>query len=83
MLSGKGKLQTLIQNYGKGGGTNWEAGVASYTLVYTKSLSEKDLLCTTEKSTQYSVIAYIGKESGKGLIYIRPIIYNYIYNIQL
>ena len=48
-----------------GGGINWEVGSGIYTLLHTKSVSNMDLLYSTGKSTQYSVIAYMGKESEK------------------
>lgn len=47
------------------------------TSLYTKSISNKDLLHTTGKSTQYSLIAYMEKESEKE--YICIYIYIYIY----
>ena len=36
-----------------------------YTLLYLTWITNKDLLCGTESSSQYSVMAYIGKESLK------------------
>ena len=33
-------------------------------------MTNKDLLHSTGKSTRYSVIAYMGKESGKEWIYV-------------
>ena len=52
-----------------GGGIKWKVGSDIYTLLYTKLISNKDLLYSTEKSTQYSVMAYVGKESEKKRIY--------------
>ena len=46
-----------------GGGINWEAGIEIYRLLHTKSPSNKDLLYSTGKSTQYPVIAYLRKRS--------------------
>ena len=40
-------------------------GIGIYTLLYTKSISNKDLLYSLGKYIQYSVIAYMGKESKK------------------
>ena len=45
-----------------GGGIHWGVGIGRYALFYSKLVSSKDLLYSTEKSTQYSVIAYMGKE---------------------
>ena len=36
-----------------------------YTLLYIKQIINKDLLYSTMKSTQYSIITYMGKESEK------------------
>ena len=48
-----------------GGGINCKVRIGIYTLLYTKSKSIKDLLYNTGKSMQYSVTAYLGKESKK------------------
>ena len=57
----------------KGGyreGINWEIGVDIYTLLCRKQITNKDLPYSTGKSTQYSVITYMGKESKKsGYVY--------------
>ena len=37
---------------------NGEVGVGVYMLLYKKSISNKDLLCSSGKSIQYSVIAW-------------------------
>ena len=52
---------------GKGGrgGINWKTGVDIYTLLYIEQITNKDLLYSTGNSTQYSVMAYVGKESKK------------------
>ena len=47
------------------GGVNWEIEIDVYILVYIKWITNKDLLYTTGNSTQYSVMAYMGKESKK------------------
>ena len=52
------------------GGTNWEAGIGIYTLLYAKQIGNKNLVYSTGKSTQYSAITYMGKESEKELIYV-------------
>ena len=40
-------------------GIHWEMSIDIYTLLYIK----ENLLCSTGNSTQYSVMAYIEKES--------------------
>ena len=47
------------------GRINWKVRTGIYTLVYTKSVSNKDLPYSTEKSIPYSVMAYMGKKSEK------------------
>ena len=51
-------------------GMDWEFGTGIYTLLYTKLIGNKDLLNSSEKSIQYSVIVYVGKESEKEWIYM-------------
>ena len=53
-----------------GGGMDWEVGIRIYTLPYTKLISKKELLYSSEKSIQYSVLTYMGKESEKEWIYM-------------
>ena len=36
-----------------------------YTLLHLAWITNKDLLCSTESSSQHSVMAYLGKESLK------------------
>ena len=43
-------------------GIDWEVGIGICTLLYTKTISNKDLLYSLEKSTQYSMTAYMGKD---------------------
>ena len=50
---------------GGGGGINWETGIDRYTLLFIKHITSKGLLYSTGSSTQYSVMAYIGKEPPK------------------
>ena len=47
------------------GGMNWEVGIGICTLLYTKSVGNKDLLYSSWKSIQYSAMAYIGKKYAK------------------
>ena len=47
------------------GGINWKIGIDIHTLLYIKQITNKDLLYHKGKSTQYSVMAYTGKESKK------------------
>ena len=44
---------------------NWEIGIDISTLLYIKQKTNKNLLYSTGNSTQYSVMAYMGKESKK------------------
>ena len=53
-----------------GGGISWKIGIDIYTLLYIKQITNKDLLYSTGNSTQYSVMAYMGKESKKEWIYV-------------
>ena len=56
---------------GKGVGINWKIGIDIYTLLYIKLITNKDLLYSTGNSTQYSVMAYMGKQSKKnGYMYM-------------
>ena len=48
-----------------GGGINWQIGIDIYTLLCIKYITKKNLLYSTGNSTQYSVMAYMGKESKK------------------
>ena len=45
------------------GGINEKIGLYIYTLLYIKYITNKDLLCSSGNFTQYSVMAYMGKES--------------------
>ena len=47
---------------GRGGEINWEVGMDIYRLLYIKQITNKNLLYSTENSTQYSAMAYMGKE---------------------
>ena len=46
-------------------GINQEFWINIHILLCGKYLLNKDLLCSTGNSTQYSVITYMGKESEK------------------
>ena len=48
-----------------GGGINWEIGIDINTLLHIKQITNKDLLYSTGNSIQYSVMAYMGKESKR------------------
>ena len=52
---------------------------SAYTLLCMKYITNKNLLCSTENSTQYSVKTYMTKESKKEWIYIYVCVYIYIY----
>ena len=47
------------------GGMDWEIGTDMCTVLYIGYITNKSLLCSTGNSTQYSVVAYMGKESLK------------------
>ena len=48
------------------GGQNYTGRLGlTNTLQYIKQTTNKDLLCSTRNSTQYSVVIYMGKESQK------------------
>ena len=53
-----------------GGGINWEIGIDIDTVLYIKQITNKDLLYRPGNSAQYSVMAYMGKESKKEWIYV-------------
>ena len=48
-----------------GGGIVREFRTDMYTLLYLKWLANKDLLYSTGNTAQYSVVAYMGKESKR------------------
>ena len=43
------------------GGIKWELGINKHTLVYVKQITNKDLLYSTGKYTQYLMITYTEK----------------------
>ena len=54
-------------------GIHWEISTDIYTLLYTKEITNKNMLCSTGNSTQYSVMAYMGKN-------LKQSRYRYVYN---
>ena len=50
-------------------GIHWEISIDIYTLLYIKEITNKNVLCSSGNSTQYSVMAYMGKEAKKESIY--------------
>ena len=52
------------------GGMDWEIGIGIYTLLYTKSIGNKDLLYSSGKSIQYFAIVYMGTEYEKEWLYM-------------
>ena len=56
------RTQTQVSGRKAGRGINWETGIDIYTLLYIKLITSKDLLYSTGNYTQYSVMAYKGKE---------------------
>ena len=52
------------------GGIHRKTGIDTYTLLHIKQVTNKDLLYSTGNATQYSVMAYMGKESKKEWIYV-------------
>ena len=55
----------MVTRGGKEEGINGEIGTDMYTPLHVKQITNKDLLYSTGKSTQYSVTAYTGKESKR------------------
>ena len=47
---------------------NWEVGTDIYTPLYIKQITNKKPVYSTETSTQYSIMAYVGKESKKRVV---------------
>ena len=46
---------------------NWKIETDTYILLYIKQVTNKNPLYSTENSTPYSVVAYMGEESKKGV----------------
>ena len=49
---------------------DWKVETGIYTLLYTKSIGNQDLLGISRKTIKYPVIAYMGIESGKEWMYV-------------
>ena len=64
------KQKNNILTGSKQGGINWEIGVDIYTLLYVIQITNKDLPQSTGDATQYSVMAYLGKEFLKEWLYV-------------
>ena len=62
----------LLVTKGKmlGEGIKWEVEIDIYTLLYMEWMSNKDLLSSTGKFAQYSLVTYVGKESEKEWLYV-------------
>ena len=58
-------------------------GIDIYTLLYIKWITNKDLLYRTENSTQYCVMAYVGKESKKEWINIYVQLIHFAVHLKL
>ena len=46
----------VTREEGQGVGIDWEFGIDTYTLLYLKQITNKDLLYSTRDSAQYSLI---------------------------
>ena len=57
----KQKQTQRFQNQTVMGGINCEVGINIYTLLCMEWMSNKDQMQSTGKSTQYSVVTYMGK----------------------
>ena len=55
---------------GKSTGVGCHCLLCIYMLLYIKIANQQGLLYSTGNSTQYSVMTYMGKESGKEWIYV-------------
>ena len=55
---------------GREGGMNWEIGIDIYTILYTKQITNENLLYSTGNSTQRSVVTEMGRKSKKEWIYV-------------
>ena len=62
--------KTSLWSPGGKEGINWETGIDLYTLLYIRQITNKDLLYNTGNSSQYSVMAYMGKVSTKDWLYV-------------
>ena len=53
-----------------GEGVVREFGMDMYTLLYSKKITNKDLLYSTENSAQCNVTAWMGEEFGREWIHV-------------
>ena len=58
---------------------DWEFWIGIYTLLCLESISSEDLLHISGKSIQYTVMAYMGKESEKEWIHLWICVANSLY----
>ena len=56
------RKKKCYQGEGDGRGKHWEFGIVRGKLVYIGSINIKDLLYSTGKYSQYSMINHMGKE---------------------
>ena len=62
--------ELMVARVRMGEGIVREFGVDMHTLLDLKWITNKDLLYSTRNSSQYSVITYMGKGSGKEWTYV-------------
>ena len=67
---------------GEGEGINWEIGIDIHTTI-CKIGNNKNLLCSTGNSTQYSVMIHMGKKSKKEWIYVYVKLIHFCYKQKL
>ena len=65
------------------GGMDWEDRIGIYTLLYTKSVCNQDLLYSSGKSSKYSIITYMRKESEKEYICIQVQLIHFALHLKL
>ena len=58
------------QRENNGGSIKWEIWINIHSLLCMEWMSNKDLLYSTGKSTQYSAVTYMGEEFEKEWIYV-------------
>lgn len=64
-------------------GIKWEVGTDIFPLLYIEWLGNKDLLYSPGKSTQYSVVTYMGKEFEKEWIYVYILLIHIAVDLKL
>ena len=60
-FSYKSEQQSISKSNFSWGGIKWEVGINIHTVLYIKQISNKDLLYSRGKSTQYCVTTYMPK----------------------